>query len=240
MTPLSLGIETLGGVFTRLINRNTTIPTKKSQTFSTAADGQNAVDIKVYQGERELVRDNKLLGNFQLTGIPPAPRGVPQIAVEFDIDADGIVNVSAKDQATNKDQSMTIAASSGLSEAEIENMVKQAEENAESDRKYRESIEMANRADSVAGDTEKALDEFKDQLDAAEADKLKEQIQALRADSSKAQAGGEATVDPEQLKAKIDELQQSSLKLFEMIYKKVKEREREGRRTDSLHLYLYL
>ncbi|SAL97954.1 hypothetical protein [Absidia glauca] len=220
VTPLSLGIETLGGVFTRLINRNTTIPTKKSQTFSTAADGQNAVDIKVYQGERELVRDNKLLGNFQLTGIPPAPRGVPQIAVEFDIDADGIVNVSAKDQATNKDQSMTIAASSGLSEAEIENMVKQAEENAETDRKYRESIEMANRADSVAGDTEKALDEFKDQLDSAEADKLKEQIQALRADSSKAQAGGDATVDPEQLKAKIDELQQSSLKLFEMIYKK--------------------
>ncbi|KAI8344687.1 heat shock protein 70 family [Chlamydoabsidia padenii] len=219
VTPLSLGIETLGGVFTRLINRNTTIPTKKSQTFSTAADGQNAVDIKVYQGERELVRDNKLLGNFQLTGIPPAPRGVPQIAVEFDIDADGIVNVSAKDKATNKDQSMTIAASSGLSETEIENMVKQAEENAEIDRKYRESIEMANRADSVAGDTEKALDEFKDQLDSAEADKLREQIQALRTDVTKAQ-GGDSSIEPEQLKSKIDELQQSSLKLFEMIYKK--------------------
>ncbi|ORZ21105.1 heat shock protein 70 family [Absidia repens] len=218
VTPLSLGIETLGGVFTRLINRNTTIPTKKSQTFSTAADGQNAVDIKVYQGERELVRDNKLLGNFQLTGIPPAPRGVPQIAVEFDIDADGIVNVSAKDQATNKDQSMTIAASSGLSESEIENMVKQAEENAESDKKYRESIEMANRADSVAGDTEKALDEYKDQLDSGEAEKLRSQIQALREDVTKAQ-GGDSSVEPQALKSKIDELQQSSLKLFEMIYK---------------------
>ncbi|KAI9303374.1 heat shock protein 70 family [Cunninghamella echinulata] len=222
VTPLSLGIETLGGVFTRLINRNTTIPTKKSQVFSTAADGQNAVDIKVYQGERELVRDNKLLGNFQLTGIPPAPRGVPQISVEFDIDADGIVNVSAKDKATGKDQSMTIAASSGLSESEIEAMVKQAEENAELDRKQRESIEMANRADSVATDTEKALNDFKDQLDAAEAEKLKTQIQSLREDVSKAQSGGGAgstVIEPEALKAKIDELQQSSLKLFEMVYK---------------------
>ncbi|ORZ16453.1 hsp7-like protein [Absidia repens] len=227
VTPLSLGIETLGGVFTRLINRNTTIPTKKSQTFSTAADGQNAVDIKVYQGERELVRDNKLLGNFQLTGIPPAPRGVPQIAVEFDIDADGIVNVSAKDQATNKDQSMTIAASSGLSESEIENMVKQAEENAENDRKYRESIEMANRADSVAGDTEKALDEYKDQLDSGEAEKLRSQIQALREDVTKAQ-GGDYSVEPEALKSKIDELQQSSLKLFEMIYKQRASQNEDG------------
>ncbi|KAI8060017.1 hsp7-like protein [Gongronella butleri] len=220
VTPLSLGIETLGGVFTRLINRNTTIPTKKSQIFSTAADGQNAVDIKVYQGERELVRDNKMLGNFQLTGIPPAPRGVPQISVEFDIDADGIVNVSAKDKATGKDQSMTIAASSGLSEQEIESMVQQAEENAEADRKQRETIEMANRADSVAADTEKALDDFKDQLDNAEAQGLRAQIQALREDVTKAQAG-ESDASPDALKAKIDELQQSSLKLFEMVYKQV-------------------
>ncbi|KAI8089828.1 hsp7-like protein [Halteromyces radiatus] len=232
VTPLSLGIETLGGVFTRLINRNTTIPTKKSQTFSTAADGQNAVDIKVYQGERELVRDNKLLGNFQLTGIPPAPRGVPQIAVEFDIDADGIVNVSAKDQATGKDQSMTIAASSGLSESEIENMVRQAEENAETDRRYRESIEMANRADSVATDTEKALNDFKDQLDSAEAEKLRGQINSLREDVTKAQ-GGDSSVAPDDLKAKIDELQQSSLKLFEMIYKQRASQNEGGSSTDS-------
>ncbi|KAI9322249.1 heat shock protein Hsp70-9 [Dichotomocladium elegans] len=218
VTPLSLGIETLGGVFTRLINRNTTIPTKKAQVFSTAADGQNAVDIKVYQGERELVRDNKLLGNFQLTGIPPAPRGVPQIEVQFDIDADGIVNVSAKDKATGKDQSMTIAASSGLSEEEIENMVKQAEANAEADRQRRDAIEMANRADSVARDTEKALDDFKDQLDQSEADKLRSQMQALREEAAKVQ-GGDASVQPEAIKAKIDELQQSSLKLFEMVYK---------------------
>ncbi|KAI7884937.1 mitochondrial matrix atpase [Lichtheimia hyalospora FSU 10163] len=218
VTPLSLGIETLGGVFTRLINRNTTIPTKKSQIFSTAADGQNAVDIKVYQGERELVRDNKLLGNFQLTGIPPAPRGVPQIEVQFDIDADGIVNVGAKDKATGKDQSMTIAASSGLSEEEIDNMVKQAEMNAEQDRQRRDTIEMANRADSVVGDTEKALNDFKDQLDSAEADKLRNQLQTLREEAAKAQSG-DATVNPDELKSKIDELQQSSLKLFEMVYK---------------------
>ncbi|KAI9033894.1 heat shock protein Hsp70-9 [Phycomyces nitens] len=219
VTPLSLGIETLGGVFTRLINRNTTIPTKKSQTFSTAADGQNAVDIKVYQGERELVRDNKLLGNFQLTGIPPAPRGVPQINVEFDIDADGIVNVSAKDKATNKDQSMTIAASSGLSESEIEAMVRQAEENAESDRRYRDTIEMANKADSVVHDTDKALEDFKDQLDASEAEGLRSQMQSLREDVAKAQ-GGDTSIQPDDLKAKIDTLQQASLKLFEMVYKK--------------------
>ncbi|KAF7724336.1 70-kilodalton heat shock protein [Apophysomyces ossiformis] len=218
VTPLSLGIETLGGVFTRLINRNTTIPTKKSQVFSTAADGQNAVDIKVYQGERELVRDNKLLGNFQLTGIPPAPRGVPQISVEFDIDADGIVNVSAKDKATGKDQSMTIAASSGLTESEIDSMVKQAEENAERDKQRRDAIEMANRADSVVNDTEKALNDFKDQLDSSEADKLRAQMQGLREEVARAQ-GGDESINPADLKSKIDELQQSSLKLFELVYK---------------------
>ncbi|CAO3637484.1 unnamed protein product [Cunninghamella blakesleeana] len=218
VTPLSLGIETLGGVFTRLINRNTTIPTKKAQVFSTAADGQTQVQVRVFQGERELCRDNKLLGDFNLTGIPPAPKGVPQIQVEFDIDADGIVNVSAKDKATNRDQSMTIAASSGLSNDEIENMIQQAEANAEADRARRDTIEMANRADSVMSETEKAMDDFKEQLDKAEADKLREQITNLRAEALKAQAG-DAEVKPEELKAKIDELQQSSLKLFEMVYK---------------------
>ncbi|KAG1462766.1 hypothetical protein G6F56_005442 [Rhizopus delemar] len=218
VTPLSLGIETLGGVFTRLINRNTTIPTKKSQVFSTAADGQTQVSVRVFQGERELCRDNKLLGDFNLTGVPPAPKGVPQIQVEFDIDADGIVNVSAKDKATNRDQNMTIAASSGLSNDEIENMIQQAEANAEADRARRDTIEMANRADSVMGETEKAMDDFKEQLDKAEAEKLKEQITHLRTETLKAQAG-DSVINPEELKAKIDELQSSSLKLFEMVYK---------------------
>ncbi|EIE82505.1 hsp7-like protein [Rhizopus delemar RA 99-880] len=218
VTPLSLGIETLGGVFTRLINRNTTIPTKKAQVFSTAADGQTQVSVRVFQGERELCRDNKLLGDFNLTGIPPAPKGVPQIQVEFDIDADGIVNVSAKDKATNRDQSMTIAASSGLSNDEIENMIQQAEANAEADRARRETIEMANRADSVMSETEKAMDDFKEQLDKAEAEKLKEKITTLRTEALKAQSG-DSSVNPEELKAKIDDLQSSSLKLFEMVYK---------------------
>merc|ERR1712048_911211 len=157
VTPLSLGIETLGGVFTRLISRNTTIPTKKSQTFSTAADYQTAVEIKVYQGERELVRDNKLLGNFQLVGIPPAHRGVPQIEVAFDIDADSIVHVHAKDKSTNKDQSITIASGSGLSDAEIQSMVQDAEKYGAQDQERKAAIEAANRADSVLNDTEKAL-----------------------------------------------------------------------------------
>jgi molecular chaperone DnaK len=168
-----LGIETLGGIMTKLITRNTTIPTKKSQVFSTAADGQTAIEVKIYQGERELVRDNKLLGNFNLVGIPPAPKGVPQIEITFDIDAgqsslyllvyflfinglvDGIVNVSAKDKATNKDQSMTIASSSGLSDKDIEKMVADAEQYAESDKERRNLIEEANKADSVCADTEK-------------------------------------------------------------------------------------
>ncbi|KAL1934327.1 hypothetical protein VTP01DRAFT_6509 [Rhizomucor pusillus] len=218
VTPLSLGIETLGGVFTRLINRNTTIPTKKAQVFSTAADGQTQVNVRVFQGERELCRDNKLLGDFNLTGIPPAPKGVPQIQVEFDIDADGIVNVSAKDKATGRDQSMTIAASSGLSSDEIEQMIQQAEANAEADRARRETIEMANRADSVTTETEKAMDEFKEQIDKAEAETLKQKIADLRAEAMKAQSG-EASLSPEELKAKIDDLQQSSLKLFEQVYK---------------------
>ena len=157
VTPLSLGIETLGGIMTKLIARNTTIPTKKSQTFSTAADGQTAIEVKIFQGERELVRDNKILGNFNLVGIPPAPKGVPQIEITFDIDADGIVHVTAKDKATNKDQSMTIASSSGLSDKEIERMVSDAEEYAEVDKERRSLIEESNKAESVCVDTEKGL-----------------------------------------------------------------------------------
>lgn len=155
VTPLSLGIETLGGIMTKLIARNTTIPTKKSQIFSTAADGQTAIEVKIYQGERELVRDNKLLGNFNLVGIPPAPKGVPQIEITFDIDADGIVHVTAKDKATSKDQSMTIASSSGLSDKDIERMLEESEKYAEADKQRRMLIEESNRAESVCADTEK-------------------------------------------------------------------------------------
>ncbi|QIX00932.1 hypothetical protein AMS68_006449 [Peltaster fructicola] len=218
VTPLSLGIETLGGVFTRLINRNTTIPTKKSQVFSTAADFQSAVEIKVYQGERELVRDNKLLGNFQLVGIPPAHRGVPQIEVTFDIDADSIVHVSAKDKSTNKDQSITIASGSGLSDDEIQGMVNDAEKYAEADKERKAAIETANRADSVVNDTEKALKEFEDRLDKTEADKIREKITELREVIAKSQAG-EGSVTAEQLKGKTDELQQASLTLFDKMHR---------------------
>ncbi|TGZ82555.1 putative mitochondrial Hsp70 chaperone [Ascodesmis nigricans] len=218
VTPLSLGIETLGGVFTRLINRNTTIPTKKSQIFSTAADFQTAVEIKVYQGERELVRDNKLLGNFQLVGIPPAHRGVPQIEVTFDIDADSIVHVSAKDKATNKDQSITISSGSGLSDSEIESMINDAEKYGEADKARKAAIETANRADSVANDTEKAMREFEEKLDKEEAKVIKEKIAALREVVAKAQ-GGDTSVTAEQLKEQTDALQTASLTLFDKMHK---------------------
>ncbi|CAG8632130.1 8544_t:CDS:2, partial [Acaulospora morrowiae] len=224
VTPLSLGIETLGGVFSRLINRNTTIPTKKSQVFSTAADGQTKVEIKVYQGERELVRDNKLLGNFQLGGIPPLPKGVPQIEVTFDIDADGIVNVAARDIATGKDQSITIAASSGLSKDEIQNMIFEAERHAEEDREKKETIEASNRAEATISDIEKSMNEFKDQLDQTEAENIRSQIQSLRDLMTRAQAGESVKVD--EINNKIGEVQNASLKLFEMVYKK---REAENR-----------
>lgn len=235
VTPLSLGIETLGGVFTRLINRNTTIPTKKSQTFSTAADFQSAVEIKVYQGERELVRDNKMLGNFQLVGIPPAHRGVPQIEVTFDIDADSIVHVHAKDKSTNKDQSITIASGSGLSDSEIENMVNDAEKYAAADKDRKAAIEAANRADSVVNDTEKALKEFEDRIDKAEADKIRETINGLREFIATNQSG-EGTATAEEIKAKTDELQTASLTLFDKMHRARQEAEsspKEGEQSSE-------
>jgi molecular chaperone DnaK len=219
VTPLSLGIETLGGIMTKLINRNTTIPTKKSQVFSTAADGQTAIEVKIYQGERELVRDNKMLGNFNLVGIPPAPKGVPQIEITFDIDADGIVNVSAKDKATNKDQSMTIASSSGLSDKDIERMVSESEQYAETDKARRALIEESNKGESVCADTEKAMNDFKDQLDATEKDKVTKLVAELREIAAKGLAA-DASVTVDAIREKINETQQASLGLFQKVYEK--------------------
>ncbi len=180
VTPLSLGIETLGGVFTKLIDRNTTIPTKKSQVFSTAADNQPAVDIMVYQGERSIARDNKLLGNFKLDGIPPAPRGIPQIEVTFDIDANGIVNVFAKDLGTGKEQRITITASTNLSDADIEKAVKEAESFAEQDKKKKEKIDVRNDADSMVFQTEKTLNELKDKITESDKNTLEEKLKVLK------------------------------------------------------------
>jgi len=219
VTPLSLGIETLGGIMTKLINRNTTIPTKKSQVFSTAADGQTAIEVKIFQGERELVKDNKVLGNFNLVGIPPAPKGVPQIEITFDIDADGIVHVTAKDKATGKDQSMTIASSSGLSDKDIERMVSESEQYAETDKARRALIEEANKADSVCSDTEKAMNEFKDQLDATEKEKVTKLVAELRELASKGQSG-DTSVTADNIREKVNETQQASLGLFQKVYEK--------------------
>ncbi|OWB86005.1 hypothetical protein B5S33_g4683 [[Candida] boidinii] len=217
VTPLSLGIETLGGVFTRLIPRNTTIPTKKSQVFSTAANGQTSVEIRVFQGERELVRDNKLIGNFTLAGIPPAPKGVPQIEVTFDIDADGIINVSAKDKASGKDNSITVAGSSGLSDSEIEKMVNDAEKFKEEDKLRKEAIESSNRADQLCNDTEKSLEEFGDKIDKVEAENVKKLIEGVRELVIKVNSG--ENIESTLIKEKFDELQNASLKLFEKMYK---------------------
>jgi molecular chaperone DnaK len=212
VTPLSLGIETLGGVFTKLITRNTTIPTKKSQVFSTAADNQTQVGIKVLQGERDMASDNKLLGQFDLVGIPPAPRGVPQIEVTFDIDANGIVHVSAKDIQTKKEQNITIQSSGGLSDAEIEKMVRDAESNAEKDRKRRELIETKNNADSLLYSTEKSLREHKDKIPAEVASAVEKELASVR-------TAVESETDPDVLKAKVDSLQQAAMKIGESIYK---------------------
>ena len=211
VTPLSLGIETLGGVFTRLIDRNTTIPTRKSQVFSTAEDNQTAVTIRVFQGEREMAADNKILGQFDLMGIPPAPRGVPQVEVTFDIDANGIVNVSAKDKATNKEQQIRIQASGGLSDADIDRMVREAESHAADDRKRKETVEARNHADSLIHSTEKTLKEFGDKADAALKTEIEAGITALRAVMD-----GD---DAETIKAKTEALMQSSMKLGEAMYK---------------------
>ncbi|XP_060067203.1 stress-70 protein, mitochondrial-like [Ylistrum balloti] len=216
VTPLSLGIETLGGVFTKLINRNTTIPTKKSQVFSTAADGQTQVEIKVHQGEREMASDNKLLGQFQLVGIPPAPRGIPQIEVTFDIDANGIVNVSARDKGTGKEQQIVIQSSGGLSKDDIENMIKNAEKYAAEDIKRKETVEAINKAESIIHDTETKMEEFKAQLPDEECQKLKEQIAKTRE-----VLANKENESPENIVSATNELQQSSLKLFEMAYKKM-------------------
>jgi molecular chaperone DnaK len=214
VSPLSLGIETLGGVFTRLINRNTTIPTKKSQVFSTAADGQTSVEIIVCQGEREMAQDNKVLGRFTLVGLPPAPRGVPQIDVTFDIDANGIVNVSAKDKGTGKRQEIVIQSSGGLSKDEIENMVKDAEKYAAEDKVRKDRVEIVNQAESVINDIERNMAEYKDQLPTEEADKLRDSIANLRQTLANPD---EAT--PEAIRESTGELQKSALKLFEIAYK---------------------
>ena len=212
VTPLSLGIETLGGVFTKLIPRNTTIPTKKSQVFSTATDNQTQVGIKVLQGERDMAADNKVLGTFDLVGIPPAPRGVPQIEVSFDLDASGICHVSARDKMTSKEQKITIASQGGLSDAEVERMVKEAEQNADRDRIRKEAIEVINNGNSLVYSTEKSLKEHKDKIPANVADDVQKSIN----DTKKAI---ESETDPAKLKAAVDALQAAAMKIGEAIYK---------------------
>ncbi|MBL96015.1 MAG: Chaperone protein DnaK [Alphaproteobacteria bacterium MarineAlpha3_Bin5] len=225
VTPLSLGIETLGGVFTRLIDRNTTIPTRKSQVFSTAEDNQNAVTIRVFQGEREMAADNKMLGQFDLMGIPPAPRGVPQIEVTFDIDANGIVNVSAKDTATGKEQQIRIQASGGLSDEDIESMVQDAESHAEDDKKRRETVDVRNNADSLIHTTEKNLSEFGEKISSEDKTEVESALSEL-----KSAIDGD---DPDLIKAKSEALAQVSMKLGEAMYKASQEEVAKGEPSEE-------
>ncbi|MGB3796743.1 MAG: Hsp70 family protein, partial [Alteraurantiacibacter sp.] len=212
VTPLSLGIETLGGVFTRMIDRNTTIPTKKAQVYSTAEDNQGAVTIRVFQGEREMAADNKMLGQFDLVGIPSAPRGVPQIEVTFDIDANGIVNVSAKDKGTGKEQQIRIQASGGLSDSDIDQMVQDAEKFADEDKKRREVAEVRNNLDSMVHATEKQLEENGDKVDAS----LKSEIETAVSEAKEALEAD----DLEAMKTKSDALTQAAMKMGQAIYEK--------------------
>jgi molecular chaperone DnaK len=225
VTPLSLGIETLGGVFTKLIERNTTVPTKKSQVFSTAADNQTAVTIRVFQGEREMANDNKLLGQFDLVGIPPAPRGMPQVEVTFDIDANGIVHVSAKDLATQKEQSIKITATSGLSKEEVEKLVKDAQAHTEEDKKRRKTAEAKNQADTLIYQTEKNLSEHGDKIAPEDKTKIEEAVASLK----KAMEG----TDPEAIESAIQTLTTASHKLAEEMYKKASATAANGSGTDA-------
>jgi len=222
VTPLSLGLETLGGVFTRLIPRNTTIPTKKNQVFSTAADGQTQVQIKVLQGEREMAADNKILGEFDLIGIPPAPRGVPQIEVSFDVDANGILHVTAKDKATNKEQRIVIQSGGGLSEKDIEKMIRDAEANQAADAKRKELVEVRNELDSLMHGVSKNMTEHADKIDAA----LKTEIEAAINDAKALSA--EASI--EDVKAKVSALTSVSMKIGQAMYSNTK---KEGESNDN-------